>query len=327
MAARGMRTLARGAQAVISIGALPRGVASIALVAGAAAGGLTLGALIRWPPPSPIVLLVGGAGLLVAALLVAATASLPRAGARRRDGAGGRVGQAAVDAAVARMAIASVAHDIRSPLVTVHSYLELLAEDAFGPLPADARRAAQRATHAAGLAQSLVDEALREQALHSATRPLELGGRPAEAVDLRLVVEDVIASLEVEFAAAQAEVEVLDLPPVRGSDTALYRVFANLLQDAAKYGGAAGGPRIVVSGVLAADRCEIAVRDWGPGVPSEEQERVFEPRVRGERVRGEAGTGTGLSTVRSLVTQQSGSVWVDPAVTDGTCIRLSLPAA
>ena len=41
---------------------------------------------------------------------------------------------------------AAVAHDLRSPLVTVHSYLELLAGGAFGPLPAEARRAAERAT-------------------------------------------------------------------------------------------------------------------------------------------------------------------------------------
>ena len=49
-----------------------------------------------------------------------------------------------------------------------------------------------------------------------------------------MVVQDVIGSLEVEFAAVQAEMEVQDLPPVLGSDSALCRVFANLLQNAVK---------------------------------------------------------------------------------------------
>lgn len=318
------------------MGAPPRGVVRVALVAGAAVGGLffvsfvSFVALARWPALPPPVL-VGGAVLLMVALLAVALFLLAllavaraaplRADAVRRDRAAARAERAAANATAETGAIASVAHDIRSPLVTVHSYLELLADDAFGPLPAEASGAACRATDAAGRAQSLVEEALREQALHAATRSLELAGRPAKYVDLRTVVREVIGSLEAELAAARAEVEMLDLPPVRGNDSALYRVFANLLQNAVKYGGPSGSPRIVVSGAVEDGRCEIAVHEWGVGIPTEEQERVFEPRVRGE-----SGTGMGLSTVRSLLAQQSGRVWVDPAVTDGACIRLSLPA-
>ena len=54
---------------------------------------------------------------------------------------------------------------------------------------------------------------------------------------------------------------------------------------------------------------------------------MLEPRVRGEHVEGWPRTGIGLATVRGLVTQQSVRVWVDPTVTDGAGIRISLPAA
>ena len=318
MAVRGGRGLAARARAASSrVGAGAAGVIGVTLLAGATAGALALLAPAHWRGP---LLLVGAVLPLIAA--VGAVAALRRFGAASRDGAAARDEPLAPDAA-----IAAVAHDIRSPLLTVHSYLELLASDAFGTLPADARRAARRATQAAGRAQSLVEEAVRQQALRTATRSSEPATPPAEPVDLQAVLDEVVVSLEAELAAARAQVEVQDLPRVRGDGAALYRVFANLLQNAVKYGAPGTPPRVVVSAVVEGDRCEIAVRDWGAGIAPEERERVFEPRVRGEHVAGRPGTGIGLATVRGLVTQQSGRVWADPTVTDGACIRISLPAA
>jgi len=144
----------------------------------------------------------------------------------------GGIGRAGADAAAASEVIANVAHDIRSPLLTVHSYLQLLAEDAFGPLPEDAPappRIARGGTGAvAGGGDSERAGPARCQAPAGARRA------PRTTVGLRMVVQDVIGSLEVEFAAVQAEMEVQDLPPVLGSDSALCRVFANLLQNAVK---------------------------------------------------------------------------------------------
>ena len=57
--------------------------------------------------------------------------------------------------------VTAVAHDLRSPLVTVHAYLELLTEEAFGLISSEAREAGERATRAAGRAQSLIDDTLR----------------------------------------------------------------------------------------------------------------------------------------------------------------------
>ena len=63
------------------------------------------------------------------------------------------------------------------------------------------------------------------------------------------------------------------------------------------------------------------------GIAPEQHGRVFEEGARGDGARALPGAGLGLATVRSLVAAQDGRVWIDPAVTDGTCIRVSLPAA
>ena len=141
------------------------------------------------------------------------------------------------------------------------------------------------------------------------------------------MLDDVVASLEFELAATHATLEVGDMPRVYADGAALYRVFVNLLQNALKYGAPGRAPRIVVSASVAQGRCEVAVRDWGVGIVPEQRDRAFEAGVRGDGVEALPGAGLGLATVRSLVAAQNGRVWIDPAVTDGTCIRVSLRAA
>jgi signal transduction histidine kinase len=95
---------------------------------------------------------------------------------------------------------ASIAHDLRSPLVTVHSYLELLAEESFGPIPTEAREAAQRATVAAVRAQSMVEDTLRQFTVSAATLPLDAPEMSVKAmierVDMSGLMEEVVVALE-----------------------------------------------------------------------------------------------------------------------------------
>ena len=261
---------------------------------------------------------VTGASLIIAAA-IATLIGARRMLAARREIAALRDERAALDAAAV-----AVAHDIRSPLVTIHSYLELLAQESFGPLPADARRAAERATGAAARAQSLVDETLHRHALISAARPIDALDVP---VELSALLREVVGSLEAELQAARADVDVRELPSVNADGGALYRIFANLLENAVKYSAPGTPPHIVISGAVEDGRCEISVRDWGMGFAPAEQQRVFEPNERGVAAQASPGAGLGLATVRELVTAQGGRVWIDPAVTDGACVRISLPAA
>ena len=226
---------------------------------------------------------------------------------------------------------ASVAHDLRSPLVTVHSYLELLAEEAFGPIPTEARKAAQRATFAAGRAQSMVEETLRQFAVTAATLPLDAPEMSVKAmverVDMSGLMEEVVVALAAEIASCGAELELERLPAARGDNVALLRVFENLIENALKYSPADTTPHVIVSGDVSDGRCEITVCDHGVGIFPSEREMIFESRIRGDGADAHAGSGIGLATVCDLIEQQGGSFWVDPAVTDGAIFRVSLPAA
>jgi len=215
---------------------------------------------------------------------------------------------------------AAVAHDLRSPLVTVRSYIELVDQGSYGPLPVEARRALERAVDASSRAQSLVESTLRRH--RGGQSDDNVAGR--EVTPLDAVLRDVRVGLGAQLAAAEARIDVDPLPPVVGGRTELMRIFQNLVENALKHAAPGSTPRIRVSASVFGQRCEVEVRDWGTGIPLGEQERVFSRYERGTR---SEGSGIGLATVRQLIDDLGGQVWIDPDVTDGTSIRLSLPAA
>ena len=255
---------------------------------------------------------------LAAAIGVPLLVLLQQTGELRRSAADRRLLSHEVTAL--RDSAAAIAHDLRSPLVTVRSYIELVDQGSYGPLPIEARRALERAVEASAKAQALVESTLRRQ------RGIERGddwtGR--EVAQLDAVLRDVRIGLGAQIAGSGARIEVAPLPPVLGNRQALQRVFQNLVDNAIAHAAPGSVPRIRVAASLLGGRCEVEVRDWGTGIPAAEREQVFSRYARGQSSRG---SGIGLATVRQLVDEMGGSVWIDPDCHDGTSVRLSLPAA
>jgi signal transduction histidine kinase len=111
---------------------------------------------------------------------------------------------------------------------------------------------------------------------------------------------------------------------VRGDAVALRRLFANLLDNALRYGTAA-------EVALERSGCEIVVLidDDGPGIPALERQAVFEPfyRVEPSRSRETGGAGLGLAIARAIVEAHGGRISADAAPRGGARIRMVLPCA
>jgi signal transduction histidine kinase len=286
-----------------SVGIL--GASGLAIVIGAAGphGG--------WPAVAAA--MAAGAVLAAGFLLVRYVQVLQRM-RRRLESELASLRSAGVDA----LERAGLAHDLRSPLLTVRTQLEMLAGDAYGPVPVAARDSLDSAIRASQRAQSMVERLMP-------VTPVLVPCRPT--TDLNRVLTDVLASLDTEIAGSGARVVVGRLPEVAGDDDALFRIFVNLVQNALRYTRPGEPARVSVSALVQAGSCIIGVRDRGPGIAQHEREQVFEPGVRGTAAAGIDGSGLGLATVRELTHALKGSAWVDDSVTDGACIRVSLPLA
>ncbi|MEZ4501771.1 MAG: HAMP domain-containing sensor histidine kinase [Dehalococcoidia bacterium] len=235
----------------------------------------------------------------------------------------------------------SIAHDLRSPLLAVRAYLELMEEGAFGPLTNDGREAAGRAAHAMTRAQAMLDGWLLSYATQQASAPLSgsrgttgldtgigLDGGGAETVaDLTLIANDVRDALSMELADAGATLEIGQLPRVRADGQAMYRVLLNLVQNALRHRDGTAHLEITISATRRGELWEIEVGDNGPGISASLRVTAFEPGMRGPAAASTPGFGLGLATVRRLVQQNGGRVWIDDSTAGGASIRMTLQAA
>ncbi|HZJ15610.1 MAG TPA: HAMP domain-containing sensor histidine kinase, partial [Chthoniobacteraceae bacterium] len=128
-----------------------------------------------------------------------------------------------------------------------------------------------------------------------------------------------------EFAEERAVAISIDVPPelsVRADAAALFRVFANLLDNAIKYTPAGG--RIRIEAQPRGDAVEVRFADTGVGIAPEDLPHIWDRLFRGDRSRAERGMGLGLSFVRAIVEAHGGSVSVESQVGTGTIVRLTL---
>ena len=141
-------------------------------------------------------------------------------------------------------------------------------------------------------------------------------------VDLASLLRELVADgagrgLKAAYAGPESRV-------VSADALALKRAFANLLDNAWRYGGAARVALAEKSG-----RIEATVDDDGPGIPDSERENVFRPfyRLEGSRSRETGGTGLGLALARSAILAHGGTVALANRPEGGLRVSVTLPAA
>jgi signal transduction histidine kinase len=213
----------------------------------------------------------------------------------------------------------TVSHDLRSPLVTVRGFVDLLEKDVAVAAP---ERVAADLARIRG-ATSTMEKLLREL--------LELSriGRvmnPPERVALDELARQATALLHERLRAANVRVEVEPgLPFVLGDRTRLIEVFQNLIENAVKFRSGQGEPVVQIGSRPGPDGPVAYVRDNGVGIDPRYHDRVFalferlDPRVEG--------TGVGLALVKRIVEVHGGRVWVESEGAGlGSTFCFSLPA-
>lgn len=142
------------------------------------------------------------------------------------------------------------------------------------------------------------------------------------SIDMQPLVSDTIASIRQRFDEAGAEVVIEGRLPVIVSDrAALEQIFANLLDNAAKYLAEGRPGRIVVRGRIERDKAIFEVEDNGRGIAPADHERIFE-LFRRAGTQDRPGDGIGLAHTRAMVRRLGGNVTVTSDGTNGTLFRV-----
>jgi signal transduction histidine kinase len=216
--------------------------------------------------------------------------------------------------------VSLVSHELRSPMAAVIGAARTL-QDRWRMLSADQRESflALIGDETSRLAE-LVGDVLDTSRIEAGTFSYRF-----EEVDLVRIVDEAVEAA----ALAQQEVPVVAsvrgaLPEIRGDRARLRQVLGNLIENAVKYSPTGGEVR--VSATAANGAVQIAVRDTGPGIPREQQGRIFDKFGRVD-VPGASkpGTGLGLFIARSIAEAHGGSLGVSSGVEPGSTFTLTLP--
>lgn len=209
--------------------------------------------------------------------------------------------------------IGDISHQTKTPIANILLYTQLLAEQ---PGNRDCLDALEGQTRKL---QSLIEALVKTSRLESGVIALH----PAPG-NLLPVLESAIAQLAPKAAAKDISIamEALDAEAVfdpKWTEEAVY----NLLDNAVKYTPPGGSVTVSTSSYPMFSA--VHVRDTGPGIPEEEQAKVFQRFYRGAEHNDEEGVGIGLYLVRQIAQGQGGYVKVSAQMGEGSTFSLYLP--
>ena len=222
-----------------------------------------------------------------------------------------------------RELVASVSHDLRTPITTLQLIAQGLEDGIFEP--ERVREQLQlMSTHVRALG-ALIDDLFELSRLEAGEVHWSM-----QQVQLDHLVRETIDAMRPQAEAGRVAVRAeLDkrLTPARGNPEQLQRVLFNLIQNAIRH-TPSDGSVVIRAEPAPGPAVEVEVADTGAGIDRALAGRIFEPFVQGpSRVAGQNGSaGLGLAIARGIVAAHGGRIWVAGSG-PGTRIRFSLPAA
>lgn len=223
-------------------------------------------------------------------------------------------------------ALATLAHDIRSPLGAIKGYCELLEEEIYGPVNDRQREVLGRVRMSGRHLLSLLDNVMDMARLNAGIVRVE-----SERVGLAQVAREALHML---IPAADAKLQALQLGEsadvtVTADAARVRQVLVNLIGNAVKFTPQDGAITVTTSlhgggGVL---RGEVRITDTGPGIAPAERAAIFEPYYRSEGTAHAPGVGLGLAISRALVEQMGGALEVESEPGAGSTFIIRLPLA
>jgi len=228
--------------------------------------------------------------------------------------------------------LVTIAHELRTPLTVLYGYALRLRARADRLEPSIVEQTAERMLTAATQLKRLVEDLLDFGNLQRGQIPIQ-----AEDVDLAAVLHGLVEAFRTHPGGEQI---VGDWPahlPVHADPVRLAQAIGNVLENALRY--APEGPIALRAAAVEPSGAgndspgrmvRIEVQDRGPGIPPDEQARVWDRFFRGAGVAGmnvARGSGIGLAVVKALVEAQGGRVGLESAPGQGSRFWFELPAA
>lgn len=216
----------------------------------------------------------------------------------------------------------TVAHDLKSPLGVLIGYADLLNMSLENLAPDIVHNILSALSRNAHKINEIVEELLLLATIRQQKQI------PIQPIDMWSVVSSAQARLKATTQGIEPPAEIIlnqpeTWPVCLGYAPWIEEVWINYLSNALKYGE---GKPISIGGEIQGETARFWVRDQGPGLTAEEQNKLFAPFERLKQTRAQ-GHGLGLSIVRRIVETLAGSVGVESSPGAGCLFYFTLPRA
>jgi NtrC-family two-component system sensor histidine kinase KinB len=219
--------------------------------------------------------------------------------------------------------VMTASHELRTPLTSLGMSVDLLRESAAAKLTEKERELLAASHEDVQRLKALVNELLDLSRIEAGK--LELAFEP---VNPRILGESAAAIIKPQAEAKNMELSLEipeDLPEVRADPNKILWVLVNLLANALRF--TPDGGHIRLQGERVGPQVQLAVTDDGPGVPYEDQARIFDKFVQVKGAGSVGGSGLGLAISKEIVRAHGGTIWLDSTPGQGSTFTFTLPLA
>jgi PAS domain S-box-containing protein len=217
--------------------------------------------------------------------------------------------------------VATVSHDLRSPLTLLRGYATML--DMVGELNKQQDNYVRKIVAGVESMSRLINNLLDLGRIEA-----EIGLR-LEALPVSEIVEEAVDALLMKANQKRIKIQFdssrLSYPIIEADHAMLHQAFLNLIDNAIKY--SPDGKEIWIKAITSGDRAIFSFKDEGIGISPVDKPRLFEKfyRSASRAAKKESGTGLGLAIVKSVAERHGGRVWVDSQLGKGSTFYFEIP--
>jgi PAS domain S-box-containing protein len=217
--------------------------------------------------------------------------------------------------------IAMVSHDLRSPLTSVQTFLELLSAGICGDLNEKGKKKLESANRNVERLIDLIRDLLDLERFKSGIMIVN-----ASEVSLATLVDRSVDAIKMQ--AEKLGIEIKSETPdllIQADADRLVQAIVNILSNSLKFSSA--GTTITISGKADSEWAELRITDQGRGIPIEDQVRIFErfQQVKESEADFKRGTGLGLPICKAIIEQHGGTIGVESEPGKGSSFWFRLP--
>ena len=220
--------------------------------------------------------------------------------------------------------IATLSHEIRSPLSSIRESVNMLTEEVLGPVNDKQKKFLTIAANEIARITSLLNHLLDASTLVSGTRP-----RQVVPFDPNQLVQSAVLSITpgAKARGIRTEFTALDQAPmVKGNEKEMMQVLINILDNALKFSPDNSRVDVTLAPGPGKHFLTCSVSDEGPGIPSDKQSLIFKKYYRAREVRKHMdGVGLGLNIARRIVQDNGGNIFVKNKPGKGCTFSFTLP--